>query len=303
VTELYTIHDKRFRRYALANATLETLATGLRWLEGPVWFADHATLLFSDIPNDRIMRLVESNGAVDIFRAPAGYPNGAARDRAGRLIHCHHGDRSITRTHYNGTIETLADRYQGRRLNSPNDVTVKSDGTIWFTDPNYGLLTDYQGNRAEQELKPALYRFNPQDGALTLMTDAFTNPNGLCFSPDESLLYVSETGDLFGSGADNHIAVMDVLNDAQRLSDPRRFAKISPGNADGFKCDEDGNLWSSAEDGVHCLDPGGALLGVIHTPSLVSNLCFGGRKSNRLFLCASQTLFAIYVNTRGAQCG
>jgi gluconolactonase len=194
------------------------------------------------------------------------------------------------------------DRYQGRRLNSPNDVTVKSDGTIWFSDPNYGLLTDYQGNRAEQELKPALYKFDPRDGALSMMTDAFVNPNGLCFSPDESLLYVSETGDMFGSGADNHLAVLDVLNDGAGLSAPRLFAKVQPGNADGFRCDEDGNIWSGAADGVHCIDPAGATLGVVHTPSLVANLCFGGRKANRLFLCAAQTLYAIFVNTRGARC-
>ena len=298
----YTIRDKRFRRYALDNATLETLASGFRWLEGPVWFADHATLLFSDIPNDRIMRYTESNGAVDVFRANAGYPNGASRDPGGRLIHCHHGRRCVTRTQYDGSIETLAERYEGRRLNAPNDVTVKSDGTIWFSDPNYGLLTDYEGNRAEQELKPALYRLDPRDGGLTLMTDAFTNPNGLCFSPDETLLYVSETGDMFGTGADNHLAVLDVLDDGRRLSEPRMFAKVKPGNADGFSCDEDGNIWSSAADGVHCIDSSGATLGVIHTPSLVANLCFGGRKANRLFLCGSQSLYAIYVNTRGVRC-
>jgi gluconolactonase len=194
VSGLYTIHDPRFRRYALDNATLETLGTGFRWLEGPVWFGDHGTLLFSDIPNDRIMRYSESSGAIDVFRAPAGYPNGGARDREGRLVHCHHGTRCVTRAQYDGTIEVLAERFEGRRLNSPNDITVKSDGTIWFTDPNYGLLTDYQGNRAEQELPPALYRLDPRDGSLRLMTDAFVNPNGLCFSPDESVLYVSETG-------------------------------------------------------------------------------------------------------------
>ena len=298
---LYSIHDPRFRRYALDNATLTTLATGFAWLEGPVWFGDHGTLLFSDIPNDRIMRYSESSGAVDVFRAPAGYPNGGARDLAGRLVHCHHGDRCITRTLYDGRVEVLADRYQQRRLNSPNDITVKSDGTIWFTDPNYGLLTDYQGNRAEQELKPALYRFDPRDGKLQLMSDAFINPNGLCFSPDESTLYVSETADMFEPEADRHIARFEVLDDGSSLSEPTVFARVEPGFADGFCCDEDGNLWTSAADGVHCLDAAGGLLGVIHMPSLVSNLCFGGRKRNRLFVCASQTLYAIYVNTRGAR--
>jgi gluconolactonase len=297
---LYTLHDPRFRRLILDTATLDTLATGCRWLEGPVWCGDFGTLLFSDIPNDRILRYTDSNGAIDIFRAPSGYANGAARDRAGRLIHCHQGLRAVTRTNYDGSIDILADRYQGRRLNSPNDVVVASDGGIWFTDPNYGLLTDYQGNRAPQENAPAVYRIDPLTGALHLMTEAFTNPNGLCFSPDESLLYIGETGDMFDPDSDHHIAALRITDGGTRLSPPTLFARVQPGYADGFCCDTEGNLWTSGADGVHCLDPAGTLLGVIHTPCTVANLCFGGPKANRLFLCASQTLLAIYVNARGA---
>jgi gluconolactonase len=296
----FDIIDPRFRAYVLPNAPLEKLADGFRWLEGPVWFADHDCLLFSDLPNDRIMRWTESGG-VSLFRQPAGFPNGHTRDRQGRLIGCSHRDRCITRTELDGCVHVLAHHYQGKRLNAPNDVVVKSDGTIWFTDPPFGIQTDYEGGKQTPELPAGVYRLDPASGALSLISDAFAGPNGLCFSPDESCLYVAESGLQFEAEPIQHISVMDVSICATSCSPPRLFHKIVPGFADGLRCDQDGNLWSSAADGVHCIAPDGILLGKIRTPFAVSNLAFGGRYRSRLFICASHTLYAIYTNQRGAQ--
>jgi gluconolactonase len=294
------ILDPRFTPCVLPNAPLEKLGEGFRWLEGPVWFADHQCLLFSDVPNDRIMRWTESGG-VSVFREPSQFANGHTRDREGRLIGCSHHDRCITRTELDGRITVLADRYQGKRLNSPNDIVVKSDGTIWFSDPTFGITRDYEGGRQESELPPNLYRFDPRDGSLRVVADDFDGPNGLCFSPDETLLYVAESGTPFAEDRKQYIRVFDVADDAGHLANPRVFHKVEPGAADGFCCDESGNLWSSAADGVHCIDPAGVLLGKLKVPFVVSNLAFGGRNYSRLFICASQTLFAQYVNRRGAQ--
>jgi len=294
----FAILDPRFNAFVLPNAPLVKLADGFAWLEGPVWFADRDALLVSDLPNDRIMRWTESGG-MSVFRQPAGFANGHTRDREGRLIGCSHQHRCITRTELDGTITVLADRYRGKRLNSPNDVVARSDGTIWFSDPPYGINTDYEGGKQTAELPPTVYRLDPRDGRLAIVADDFDGPNGLCFSPDERLLYVAESGKQFAVDAVRHIRVFDVAGD--RLADGRVFHKVEPGFADGFRCDEDGNLWSSAADGVHCIDPTGALLGKILVPSAVANLTFGGRNRSRLFLCASHTLYAIYVNKRGAQ--
>lgn len=296
----YEVVDPCFRSFVLANAALEPLATGCRWLEGPAWFADHQLLLVSDIPNDRILRVTEA-GQVSIFRQPAGFPNGHTRDRAGRLIGCSHLYRSIARTELDGTLTTLVDRYQGKRLNAPNDVVVKSDGTIWFTDPHYGIETDYEGVKQEPELPPSVYRFDPRDATLTLVADDFDGPNGLCFSPDERRLYVSESGTQFVPDPRRHIRVFDVEPDSACLRNGRVFHTVSPGYADGFRCDTEGNVWSGAADGVHCIAASGALLGKIFVPSAVSNLCFGGRQRSRLFLCAGDTLYALSVNRRGCQ--
>lgn len=295
-----TIIDPRFRSFVLPNAPLEKLGEGHRWLEGPVWFADLQCLIVSDVPNDRILRWTESGG-VSVFRQPAGFANGHTRDREGRLIGCSHGDRCIERTELDGTINVLVDRYRDKRLNSPNDVVVKSDGTIWFSDPVYGIVTDYEGGKREQELPPNVYRFDPRDGTLAVVADDFQSPNGLCFSPDERLLYVSESGVPFATDPVQHLRVFDVSEDGARLSKGRVFHKVEPGFTDGVRCDEDGNLWSSAGDGVHCISPSGDLLGRIAVPFVVSNLCFGGRNRSRLFICGSHTLYAMYVNRRGAQ--
>ena len=294
------ILDPRFRSIVLPNAPLEKLADGFRWLEGPVWFADMQCLLFSDIPNDRIMRWTASGGA-SVFRQPSRFANGHTRDREGRLIGCLHGGRAIVRTELDGSITTLVDRFEGKRLNSPNDVVVKSDGTIWFSDPTYGISRDYEGEKQASELRPNLYRFDPRDGRLGIAADDFDGPNGLCFSPDEKLLYVVESGTPFASERKQYIRVFDVSDDGAQLRNARIFHKVEPGMADGIRCDEDGNIWSSAGDGVHCIAPDGALIGRIKVPCTVSNLCFGDRHYSRLFLCASQTLYAIWINRRGAQ--
>jgi gluconolactonase len=282
----------------LPNAPLEKLADGFAWLEGPVWFADHDCLLFSDIPNDRILRWSQSGG-ISVFRQPAGFANGHTRDRQGRLIGCSHRNRCVTRTELDGTVTTLASHYNGKRLNSPNDVICKSDGTLWFSDPHYGINTDYEGGKQKAELPALLYRLNPGDGTLTVMADDFAGPNGLAFSPDERLLYVAETGPQFIRDAPRHIRVFDVLDGGARLGPGRIFHTVTPGFADGFRVDQDGNLWTSAGDGVHCIAPDGTVLCRIAVPFRVSNLTFGGRNNARLFICASHTLFSIFTNQRG----
>jgi gluconolactonase len=296
----FEIHDPAFRSCVLPNAPLEKLGDGCRWLEGPVWFADLECLLVSDVPNDRILRWTESGG-ISLFRQPSGFANGHTRDREGRLLGCSHRHRCITRTELDGTITVLADRYRGKRLNSPNDIVCKSDGTIWFSDPPYGINTDYEGGRQQPELPANLYRFDPRDGALTVVADDCDGPNGLCFSPDERVLYVADSGVQFASDPKQHIRAFDVADGGAALRRPRVLHKVEPGFADGMRCDEAGRIWSSAGDGVHCIDPSGQLLGKIRVAATVSNLTFGGRHRSRLFICASQTLCAVYLNVRGAQ--
>jgi gluconolactonase len=295
------IIEPQFRHYVLPNAPLEKLADGFGWLEGPAWFADHDCLIMSDIPNDRLMRWNENSG-VTVFRAPSGFTNGNTRDRLGRLVSCSHRHRCIFRTEWDGTVRVLADRFEGKRLNSPNDVVCRSDGSLWFTDPTYGISTDYEGGKQKAELPPSVYRLG-EDGDIALVADDFQGPNGLAFSPDERLLYIAETGRQFDADPRQFIRVFDVPADAAAralLGAGRIFHKTTPGYTDGFRADEDGNLWVSAADGVHCISPAGAMLGRIKTPYPVSNLTFGGRNRSRLFICASHTLYAIYTNQRGA---
>ena len=294
----FEIVDPVFKTYVLGNAPLEKLGDGFRWTEGPVWFGDMGMLIFSDLPNDRVMRWSEADG-VQLFRKPAGFANGHARDREGRLVTCSHRDRNITRLEHDGTISVLCDRYEGKRLNAPNDIVVKSDGTIWFTDPHYGLQTDYEGGRQEAELGPAVMRYDPRDNSLKVAADDFDEPNGLCFSPDETKLYIAETGTLFAEPPKQFIRVFDVAADGT-LSGGDVFHKVSPGYADGFRCDAHGNVWSSAADGVHCISPRGELLGKVLVPTLTSNVAFGDRNRSRLFICAGQSLYAIFLNVRGA---
>ena len=295
----FDVLDKRFRGYILGNAALERIADGCRWTEGPVWFGDGGYLLFSDIPNNRILRWIEGVG-VSVYRQPSQFANGGTRDREGRLISCLHGARALVRTEHDGRLTTLADRYQGRRLNSPNDVVVRSDGSIWFTDPHYGIAMDYEGDRAAEEVPCQVYRLDP-GGRLDVVSDAFACPNGLCFSPDERKLYIAETGRMGDELVTREIRVFDVLDGERgRLGEGRPFYAPAVGAADGFRCDEDGNVWTSAGDGVHCVAPDGELLGRIAIPQPVSNVVFGDRRQSRLFICASHEVYAIYLNRRGA---
>jgi gluconolactonase len=295
----FEILDRRFAHYVLANAPLEELAGGFRWIEGLVWMSDAGCLLFQDLPRDRTMRWIDGAG-VSLYRAPSGYANGQTRDRQGRLISCSHRERCLFRTELDGSVTRLIDRHDGRCLNSPNDVRVKSDGSIWFTDPLYGIQTDYEGGRQTSEQPPALYRFDPASGVITVAAGDFDGPNGLAFSPDEKQLYVAETGDQTTDDPKQYIRVFDVGAEGA-LTGGAVFHKVEPGYADGICADEDGNLWSSAADGVHCIDPAGRLLGKVLVPYRVSNLTFGGADRNRLFIGGSHTLYAIFLNRRGAQ--
>ena len=299
------IENPVFGGYIPHNAPLERLATGFRWTEGPVWFGDANCLLFSDIPNNRILSwtppLGLGEGHLSIFRQPSGFANGHTRDTQGRLVSCHHGLRAVTRTEHDGTITVLADRFDERRLNSPNDVIVKSDGSVWFSDPHYGILGDYEGSRATQELPCQVYRIDPESGAVEEMLTDFGGPNGLAFSPDESKLYVADTGAAGDPDAKQHIRVFDVAADGKTLSGGAEFFKVDTGLTDGFRLDEDGNIWSSAADGVHCISPDGRLLGKILVPETVSNVCFGGPAKSRLFITASTSVYAIFLNRRGVQ--
>ena len=290
--------DRRFDRLILANAPLERLADGFRWLEGLVWMGDWDALLFQDLPNDRTMIWRDSSGA-GVWRAPSHYANGQTRDLQGRLICCSHRRRCLLRTEYDGALTTLVDRHEGKRLNAPNDVIAAADGALWFTDPLYGISTDYEGGVQASEQKPALYRFDPATGALRVAASDFEGPNGLAFSPDGRRLYVAETGDQSRPHPQQFIRAFAVGDDGA-LSGGEIFHRIDPGYCDGMKVDQHGHIWSSAADGVHCLTPQGELIGKIRIPYRVSNLCFGDAASNRLFIGGSHTLYAIYLNTRGA---
>lgn len=297
--------DPRFDQYKLGSAAVERIWTGARWAEGPVWFGDGRFLLWSDIPNNRVMRWCEESGAVTVFRNPSNYCNGHTRDRQGRLVTCEHGTRRLTRTEYDGSITVLMDSFEGKRLNAPNDVVVHSDGSIWFTDPGYGILMNYEGYKAEAELPTNVYRIDGQTGEVTVVADDFVRPNGLCFSPDEQLLYIVDTGRSHKPDGPSHIRVFDVM-EGRRLANGRVFVDMSPGGGDGIRCDVDGNVWAAAGwagegfDGVHCYAPDGTRIGQIHLPEPCANLCFGGQRKNRLFMAASQSIYAVYVETRGA---
>jgi gluconolactonase len=295
--------DPRFRDLHVPSAHLERLVTGCRWTEGPVWFNDLNCLLFSDIPNERILRWspdsIDGDGAT-IFRKPSNFANGHTRDREGRLVSCEHGTRRVTRTEADGTITVLADSYQGKRLNSPNDVIVKSDGSIWFTDPTYGIMSDYEGySAAPEQAARHVFRIDPETGTLAAVADDFRQPNGLCFSPDESLLYIADSAASHDPNLPRHIRVFDV--DGARLRNGRVFCDLDAGIPDGIRTDIFGNLWSSAGDGVHCFAPDGTLIGKVLVPEVVSNLCFGGPRRNQLFITGTTSLYRIYLATTGAQ--
>ncbi|MEP7070637.1 MAG: SMP-30/gluconolactonase/LRE family protein [Usitatibacter sp.] len=294
------ILDPRFERLRVKSASVERLADGCRWCEGPVWFGALRTLVWSDIPNDRMMRWDEESGAIGVFRRPSGYANGNTLDREGRLVTCEHGARRVTRTEHNGAITVLAAAFDGKRLNSPNDVVVKSDGSIWFTDPTFGILSDYEGHKAEPELATNVYRIDAPSGALTVVAAGIANPNGLAFSPDEKILYIVECG-----VPPRLIHAFEVTGGGARLGASRVLIDAGPGTPDGFRVDVEGNLWcgwgmgSPELDGVRVFSPAGEPLGHIHLPERCANVCFGGLKRNRLFMAASHGLYALYVNARG----
>ena len=298
----YQIDDARFGFLTIGSSYLEKLYGGCRWAEGPVWFSDLGCLLWSDIPNQRILRYcanpLDGHG-VSVFRSPSNFANGHTRDAQGRLVSCEHGTRRVTRTEVDGSLTVLVDQFKGKRLNSPNDVIVHSDGSVWFTDPTYGIMSDYEGYRAAPEQSVhGVYRIDPS-GQITLVADDFAQPNGLVFSPDETKLYIADSAFSHDPSFPRHIRVFDVAG--SKLSNGRVFAHIDNGLPDGIRVDLEGNVWSSAGDGVHCFAPDGTRLGKIFVPEAVANLAFGGPMRNRLFITATSSLYAIYVATTGAQ--
>ena len=289
----FEVLDDRFRG-CRGDQWFERLHTACRWTEGPAYFAAGRYVVFSDIPNDRVLRFDETTGAVGVFRAPAGYANGHTVDRRGRLISCEQGPRRITRTEPDGTITVLADRYDGKRFNSPNDVVEASDGSVWFTDPSYGIDTDYEGDKAPSEIGAChVYRIAPDTGEVGVVADDFNRPNGLAFSLDESRLYITDS-------ADAHIRRFDVAADAT-LSGGEVFATCDAGTFDGIRLDEAGRVWAAAHDGLHCFDPDGTLIGKLHVPEIVANLAFGGAKRNDLYITASTSLYRIRTTVNGAR--
>ena len=289
----YEVLDDRFRPCTNGDVRIEQLHGGCRWAEGPVYVPAGRYLLWSDIPNDRILRWDETTGSVGVFRQPAGYANGGTLDAAGRLVTCEHGNRRVTRTEHDGSVTVIADRYQGKRFNSPNDVVVRSDGSIWFTDPSYGIDSDYEGHRADSEIGAChVYRVDPSTGAVRVVADDFVRPNGLAFSLDERRLYVADT-------RVNHLRVFDVADDGA-LTGGAVFATCTVGAFDGFRLDQAGRIWTSAGDGVHCYDPDGTLIGKLRVPETVANVVFGGQRRNHLFICATTSLYAILLSVTGA---
>jgi gluconolactonase len=298
--------DPRFDQYRIFSAAVERLYTGCRWSEGPVWFGDGRYLLWSDIPNNRILKWEEETGRVSAWRKPSDFGNGNTRDRQGRLITCEHGGRRVVRTEYDGSLTVIMDSWQGKPLNSPNDVVVKSDGSIWFTDPVFGILGNYEGNKADSEVAPAVYRVDGESLEASIVVDDVLGPNGLAFSPDEKTFYLVQSR----ATPNRNILAYDVGADGRSLSNKRVFIDAGPGGTpDGLRVDVDGNLWcgwgmGSAElDGVMVFAPDGAKIGRIALPERCANVCFGGRKRNRLFMAASQSLYALYVNTQGVAGG
>jgi gluconolactonase len=294
--------DPRFEKYHLGLTKVERIATGGRWNEGPAWFGDRGQLLWSDVPNDRIMRWDEATDSVSVYRSPSNNANGNTRDREGRLVTCEHRGRRVTRTEHDGCITVLADSFEGKRLNSPNDIVVKSDGSIWFTDPPFGIVGYYQGEAAKQELPANVYRLDPVSGALTVVAGDVSGPNGLAFSPDERILYVIES-----RARPRNVLAFDVQGDT--LSNGRVLIDAADGTPDGFRVDVDGNLWcgwgmgTEALDGVRIFAPDGVAIGHIALPERCANLCFGGPHRNRLFMASSTSIYSLYVNAQGVAGG
>jgi gluconolactonase len=284
--------DNRFRRYMIGNTSIKRLYTGALWSEGPAWNGIGHYLVWSDIPNNVQMRWIEEDGRVTTFRNPSGYSNGNTFDYEGRQLSCEHGGRRVVRYEVNGTTTVIADKFQGKRLNSPNDIVVHPDGGIWFTDPTYGINGNYEGFKADKELKEAVYRVDPKSGQMDKVFDEMTGPNGICFSPDYKKVYIADTG------AGREIRVFDL--DGKTLRNNKRFVQLNNAAADGMRCDVDGNLWAGAAPGVQIIAPTGEPIGMIRLPENCANVCFGGTKRNRLFMAASQSLYEVYVLTSAA---
>ena len=292
----YEVLDPRFRECFNRTSHVERLWTGGRWTEGPAYFPAARHLVFSDIPNNRMLRFDECNGSVSVFRQPSGYANGNTVDRQGRLVSCEHGGRRVVRTEHDGSITVVAERYQGKRLNSPNDVVVRSDGSIWFTDPPYGILTDYEGHKSESEVGGNfVFRVDGKTGEIRVVADDFDRPNGLAFSPDESRLYIVDSA---GGTLPKHIRVFDVGADGA-LSGGNVYADCRAGRFDGMRFDDAGRIWSATDDGVDCIDVDGTLIGRIRIPEICSNVVFGGPKRNYLFICATTSLYGVLLPVNG----
>jgi len=304
LTPSFDVVDARFYRLALPYVNVEKLYSGCRWSEGPAWFAAGRYLVWSDIPNDRMLRFDETDNSVSVFRHPALHSNGNTVDLQGRLVTCEHRSRCVSRTEFDGTRTVLADRYAGRRFNSPNDVVVKRDGSVWFTDPSYGIDSEYEGDASPPEIgSNDVYRLDPASGDVTRVATDFVQPNGLAFSPDESVLYVVDTGLTHVDDGPHHVRRFAVSSNGQSLTGGDVFATCPKGLYDGLRVDVHGNVWLSAGDGVHCHASDGSLLGRILIPEAVANLCFGGPKRNRLFITATTSLYSVFLNTRAAAPG
>jgi gluconolactonase len=290
--------DKRFGRYMIGNTSIKRHYTGTQWAEGPAWNGVGRYLVWSDIPNNVQMRFLEEDNHVSVFRSPSGYSNGNTFDYEGRQLSCEHGGRRVARYEYSGAVTVIADKFQGKRLNSPNDIVVHPDGSIWFTDPMYGISGYYEGFKADSELHPAVYRADSKTGQIDKVADDQDGPNGICFSPDYKKVYLADTG------AARQIWVFD--RDGKSLRNGKRFVQLDmpgsglPSAADGIRCDVDGNVWAGARPGVQVITPNGERIGMIRMPETCANICFGGTKRNRLFMAGSQSLYSVYVNTQGA---
>ena len=298
----YEILDPVFEDCIIGHAKIERLWSGGRWLEGPAYFPAGRYLIWSDIPNNRMMRWDETDGSVSVFRDPSNNSNGHTVDQQGRLISCEHLSRRVIRTEFDGTLKVIADRYRGDRLNSPNDVVVKSDGSVWFTDPSYGIIMDYEGARAESEIGACnVYRWDPESQEIESMATDYVKPNGLAFSPDETALFITDTGGTHEADGPRHMRRHSIGADGKTLGAGEVFAISTAGFFDGFRIDTGNRIWTSAIDGIHCYDGAGTLIGKILIPEIVSNVCFGGLRGNRLFITATTSLYAIYLNVNGSR--
>ena len=298
----YEILDPVFEDCIIGHAKIERLWSGGRWVEGPAYFPAGRYLIWSDIPNNRMMRWDETDGSVSVFRDPSNNSNGHTVDQQGRLISCEHLSRRVIRTEFDGTLKVIADRYRGDRLNSPNDVVVKSDGSVWFTDPSYGIIMDYEGACAESEIGACnVYRWDPESQEIESMATDYVKPNGLAFSPDETALFITDTGGTHEADGPRHMRRHSIGADGKTLGAGEVFATSTAGFFDGFRIDTGNRIWTSAMDGIHCYDSAGTLIGKILIPEIVSNVCFGGLKENRLFITATTSLYAIYLNVNGSR--